>query len=91
MFATPMAEMSEVCSIDSRGAAENPSRSENCEEVQDVAPEGRRRSGATSRTYGAEDCASIAICSREGVSGRASSGCVSPTLLRERVGPVRPR
>jgi len=38
-----------------------------------VPPEGRRRSHSTSRTYGGTDCASFAICSRDGVSGRASN------------------
>ena len=37
-----------------------------------MAPEGRSRSPSTSRTYGVADCASFAICSRDGVSGRAS-------------------
>ena len=48
-------------------------RNENREEVRAVAPEGSSRSSATSRTYGTADCTSFAICSREGVSGRASS------------------
>ena len=62
-----------------RGPAENPARSENCEEVRDVLPEGRRRSRSTSTTYGNTDCASFAICSCEGVSGRASR-CMYPAL-----------
>ncbi len=68
----------------SRGSAGNPPRSENCEEVRDVASEGRRRSPSTSRTYGGADrdplgdaspgvgVASFAICSRVRASGRAS-------------------
>ncbi len=55
-----------------RGPAGNPPRSENCEEVRDVVPEGRSRSPSTSRTYGVADCASFAICSRVRVSGRTS-------------------
>ena len=38
-----------------------------------MASEGRRRSSSTSRTSGAADRASFAFCSREGLSGRASS------------------
>jgi predicted nucleotidyltransferase len=55
-----------------RGPAENPSRSENREEVRAVPSEGRRRSHSTSRAYDGTDGASFAICSRDGVSGRAS-------------------
>ncbi|MCD4751099.1 MAG: DNA polymerase III subunit alpha [Thermoanaerobaculales bacterium] len=56
-----------------RGPTENPSRSEKREEVRDVLPEGGGRSDFTSMTYGSTDGASVAICSRDGVSGRASN------------------
>ena len=50
----------------------------------------RRRGPSTSRTYGGEDCASFAICSRVGVSGRASSinrlGTLEHGLVVYRVG-----
>ncbi len=58
--------------LGSRGPARTPPRSENCEEVRDEASEGRSRSPSTSRTYGASDSASFAICSRGGASGRIS-------------------
>ena len=37
-----------------------------------MTPEGSRRSHSTSKTYGGADCASFAICSRDGGSGRTS-------------------
>ena len=46
-----------------------------------MASEGRRRSSSTSRTSGAADRASFAICSREGLSGRASSPHISPGFV----------
>jgi len=55
-----------------RGPAGNPSRSEKREEVRVGLSEGRRRSHSTSRTYDSANCASFAICSRDGVFGRAS-------------------
>ena len=74
---TPLRNPSTLYAIHApRGPAGNPSRSEKCEEVRAVPPEGRRRSHSTSRTYGGTDCASFAICSRDGVFGRASRSAV---------------
>jgi hypothetical protein len=58
--------------VGARGPAGNPARSEDREEVRDAPPEGRSCSLTTSRTHDDADCASVAICSRVRVSGRAS-------------------